>query len=275
MDSFSGKVVLITGASSGIGAALARALAARGAKVALLARRLPRLQELASEIGKGGGNALAIACDVTKADDLESAIARIRRELGFVDIAVANAGFEVTGLLETLTLEDYRRQFETNVFGVLRTIYATLDDLKKTHGKLVLMGSLLGHLALPGTSAYSMSKFAVAALGQALRLELGAYGISVVLVSPGNVETEIRKVDNRDILHAELDDPIPAWLRTSADHAAADIVTAMSRNRREAVITPLGKAVVFAERHFPTLVSAIVRRAHIRGRSEPTRQRSE
>jgi short-subunit dehydrogenase len=183
---------------------------------------------------------------------------------------LANAGFEVTGIFDKLTIEDYRRQFETNVFGVLRTAFATLKDLKKTRGCLVLIGSLLGHIVLPATTAYSMSKFAVTALAEGLRRELRPYGISVVLITPGNVETEIRKIDNYDVLHRQLNDPIPEWLRIRADQAARKIVAAVVRHRPEAVITKIGKLAVFTERHVPELVSLAIDVGHLRGRSEPS-----
>src|SRR5262249_32705390 len=156
------------GASSGIGAALAREFAREGADVALAARRLPRLEALAAEIGRTGRRAGVIPCDLTRDGDLERAAERARAALGQPGVGVANAGFGVPGTLETLSIDDYRRQFETNVFGVLRTVYATLDDLKTTRGRLVLIGSVSGHVAVPGASAYSMSKFAVHGLAATL-----------------------------------------------------------------------------------------------------------
>jgi len=122
----SGPVVFITGASSGIGAALAREYARRGADLALAARRTDRLDALAAELSAQGRRALVLACDVTRDGELEAAVARTRDAFGRIDVVVANAGFGVVGPVERLRLEDYRRQFETNVFGVLRTVYATL-----------------------------------------------------------------------------------------------------------------------------------------------------
>src|SRR5690349_5319628 len=126
-----GKVTLITGASSGIGAALGRELARRGARPVLAGRRQDRLEALAQEIQEAGGQALAVQCDVTRDGDLERAASRAREAFGGIDVVVANAGNGVTGTMESLTLEDVRRQFETNVFGVLRTVYAALPDVKR------------------------------------------------------------------------------------------------------------------------------------------------
>ena len=267
---FAGRVVLITGASSGIGAALAREFAAQGAAAALAARRLARLRSLAGEIESGGGRALAIECDVRRDGDIESAVAATLERFGRLDVVVANAGFGVAGEFAALTLDDYRRQFETNVFGVLRTAYAALPALEDSRGVLAILGSVAGYLAAPGASAYAMSKFALRGFASALRGELATRGVGVVLVSPGFVESEIRRVDNRGELHAAEPDPIPAWLRMPAERAARKIVHAVARRRRERVITAHGKLAVWLARHLPGLVHAAVGRGRIR-RPEPGR----
>ena len=267
---FAGNAVFITGASSGIGAALAREFAREGADVALAARRTDRLEALAAEVGKTGRRAVVIACDVTRDGDLEGAVERARAVLGKLDVVVANAGFGVSGPLERLSLDDYRRQLETNVFGVLRTIYATLDDLKKTRGRLVLIGSVSGHVGVPGSSAYSMSKFAIHGLAASLGHELAPYGIAVILISPGFVESEITQVDNRGVWHAEAPRrPLPRAIVMPTPAAARKIVSAVARRRREAVITGFGKTAVFLQRHLPGAVSVAIRRFGIKGRREP------
>ena len=271
MGAFDGSVVLITGASSGIGAALAREWTRRGADLVLLARRADRLEQLGAECRAGSRRAIVIAGDVTRDGDLERGVARAREELGRIDVVVANAGFGVVGPLETLTLEDYRRQFETNVFGVLRTIYAGLPELKRTRGRLVIIGSVSGHLGVPGSSAYAMSKFAVRGLARSLGPELARHGVSVTLISPGFVESEIYQVDNRGAWHPEVGDPVPRWLRMPAATAARKIVRAAARRRREVVITGHGKLAVFLERHTPWLITTGVRGFGVKGRQEPKR----
>jgi short-subunit dehydrogenase len=264
MSAFTGRVALVTGASSGIGAALARELARQGAAVVLFARREERLRELAAAISRDGGRALAIAGDVTRRDDLDRAVAAARAAFGRLDVAVANAGFGVSGVLERLTVDDYRRQFEVNVFGVLHTIYATLPDLEATRGTLAIVGSVVGHVAPPGNSPYTMSKFAVRALADALRPELAPHGVAVVHVAPGFVASEIRLHDRHDRPRAEARDPVPGWLVMPAETAARQIARAIARRRRELVLTFHGKLALFLDRFAPFLLRPLLARRRLR-----------
>jgi len=266
---FSNQVVLITGASSGIGAALAREFAQQGANIVLTARRVDRLEALAAEIRQMGRQVLPIACDVTRDGDMEAAVAAAVKEFKEIHIVIANAGFGVTGRMDSLKIEDYRRQFETNVFGVLRTVYASMDELKKSRGTLVLIGSVSGYIALPAGSPYSMSKFAVHALAQSLRAELAPLGVSVVLIAPGFVVSEIRQVDNRGKFHSskESADSSMNWLKMPTEKAARQIVEATASRRAERVITLHGKLAVFLKRHFPGLISFMMKKG-LRNRRE-------
>src|SRR5580692_914920 len=231
---FQDKVVLVTGASSGIGEEMARQLARSGAKVALAARRRDRLEGLAQSITQSGGvPPLTLECDVTRDGDLERAVAACLEKWGKLDVAIANAGFGVTGPLKKLSLEDYRRQFETNLFGVLRTIYAALPEIEKTRGNVVIIGSVAGWAATPGGSAYAMSKFAVRALANSITPELRLAGAKVTLVSPGFVVSNIRRVDNQGMLRAGAKDPIPAWLPVSTSKAVRQILKAVAQGKRE------------------------------------------
>jgi short-subunit dehydrogenase len=268
---FSERAVLITGASSGIGEALAREFARSGAALVLAARRTDRLDRLVAELAAGGARAVAVRCDVTVDGDVERAAAAARERFGRLDVVVANAGFGVVGSVERLTLDDYRRQFETNVFGVLRTIHATLPDVRNARGSIAIIGSVSGHIATPGSSPYAMSKFAVRALAEALGHELAPAGVSVTLVSPGFVESEIRLVDNRGVLSDTPRDPIPAFLIMPTARAARQIVRAIARRRREIVVTGHGKIVVFLHRHAPWLTAFVIRRFGVRSRGEPPR----
>ncbi len=270
---FSSKSVLITGASSGIGEELAGQLAAAGAQLTLTARRRELLDALARRIATAGyATPLVVPADVTRDGDLDYSVGEAVRTYGKLDIVIANAGFGIVGAFSRLTLDDYRRQFETNVFGVLRTLYAALPEIKKSHGNLVLIGSVAGWTATPGSSPYGMSKFAVRALANAITPELALDGVTVTLISPGFVASNIRRIDNQGTLHSEAKEPIPGWLVMPTPKAARQILHAVARGKREAVITGHGKALVVIERFAPWIIRAAGRRmAATRGgyRTEP------
>jgi short-subunit dehydrogenase len=265
---FPDHVVLITGASSGIGRALARELAREGAKLVLLARRRERLESLCAELTAAGAQVLAHSGDVTQRADLDAAVALAVAQFGRLDMAVANAGFGVVGAVEELRLDDFRRQFDTNVFGVLETIKACLPELRKTRGRIVLIGSVAGYISMPNSAPYSMSKFAVRALALALEPELEASGVAVTLISPGFIASEIRQVDNRGVHHPHAKEKLPAWLVMPADVAARKIVSAAYRRRREAIVTVHGKVFVWLARFAPWVWTLAARRG-AKGRAEP------
>jgi short-subunit dehydrogenase len=244
----SGSVVLVTGASSGIGEALARDWARRGVRLALLARRKDRLDALAAECRV---QCVTFECDVTSDEQVERAVNGTLREFGRIDTVVANAGFGVMGTVDRLRIEDFRRQFETNVFGVLRTVKATLEALRSARGRLAIVGSVSGFVAMPGTAAYAMSKFAVRALCDSLHGELAPDGISVTHVVPGFVESEMRLKSRKGELPEGRKDPIPPFLVMPAPKAARQIVDAIEARRPEVVITRTGKVATFVSRHAP------------------------
>jgi short-subunit dehydrogenase len=261
--------VLITGASSGIGAGLAREFSRRGLRVALVARRVAQLEVLAAELRAAGGLASAHGGDVT----VDGEIARVVGELAALGIAprivIANAGFGVVGNAATLELADYRRQFETNVFGVVRTLHESLPALRSTHGRFVIMGSVAGYLSGAGSSPYTMSKFAVRALAEALHGDLRSAGVSCTLISPGFVDSDIRRVDNRGGLHAHAKDPIPAWLRMKTGDAARIMARGILRGKKEVIVTTHAKVIVFLARHFPRFTRWVLLRANRGSRPEP------
>lgn len=266
---FRDKAVLVTGASSGIGEELALQLGRAGAKLTLAARRAELLEAVVQKIAVGAAargplarskeveKPLAVACDVTRDGELERTVAQSVRHWGKLDVAIANAGFGVVGPLKKLTLEDYRRQLETNVFGVLRTIYAALPEIEKTQGNIAIMGSISGWGAAPGTSPYAMSKFALRALANSITPELQSCGVKVTLISPGFVDSNIRRIDNRGNFHPRAKDPVPAWLVMDTGKAVRQMLRAIARGRREVIITGHGKILVALERFAPWIVRAV------------------
>ena len=194
-------VFLITGASSGIGAATARQAAEAGYRLVLAARSTDRLRELASELG-GEERAVAVPCDVTDWDQQQVMVGTALERFGQLDVAFANAGFGATrGFLEE-SPEQWRSMVLTNVYGVALTIRATLQALKDAHGHLLLTGSVAGRRALPG-SLYSATKWAVTAMGESARQELHGTGVRVTLIEPGVVDTAFFSNQPTDALGAD------------------------------------------------------------------------
>lgn len=253
------SAVLITGASSGIGAALAREYVKRGRPVALLARRTEQLSRLADTLRAFGATVSIHTGDVTRDGDVQRCVQTLMARGWRIDTVIANAGFTVAGAVSQLSLADYRRQFETNVFGVLRTVYESLPALRESHGRLAIMGSIAGHVAAPGASAYAMSKFAVRALAESLRGDLHADGIGVTLISPGFIDSDIRRTDNRGQVHSDAPDPLPRWVRMRTAHAARLMARGIDAGRDEIIVTFHGKVIVWTARHFPGLVRALAR----------------
>jgi NADP-dependent 3-hydroxy acid dehydrogenase YdfG len=216
----SDPVFLITGASSGIGAATARAAAQAGYRLVLAARSTGRLETLAVELG-GPDRALAVSCDVAEWAEQEAMVAQTLDRFGRLDVAFANAGFGGARGFLAGTPEDMRDMVLTNVYGAGITIRATLPVLKKGPGHLLLTGSVAGHRVLPG-SMYSVTKWAVGAMAEAARQELNGTGVRVTLISPGQVDTPFfdkQRADGR--LH--VDDVARAVLYAVSQPASVDI----------------------------------------------------
>lgn len=178
------KTVLITGCSSGIGAATAARLAAAGWDVWATARRPETLADLEAQ------GCRTAALDVTDEASMQAAVRAVLEESGRIDALVNNAGYSQSGALESLDLDDVRRQFETNVFGLLRLTQLVLPEMRRQRsGRIVNIGSMGGKLTFPGGGAYHATKYAVEALSDALRFEVAGFGIQVVLVEPGLITT--------------------------------------------------------------------------------------
>ncbi len=183
----SDPVFLITGASSGIGAATARAAAQAGYRLALAARSTDKLEALAAELG-GEERALAIRCDVTEWSDQEAMAGQTLERFGRLDVVFANAGFGAKRGFLNETPEFWRSMVLTNVYGAALTIRATIEALKDSGGHLLLTGSVAGRMAMPG-SLYSATKWAVTGMGESARRELNGTGVRVTLIEPGAVDT--------------------------------------------------------------------------------------
>jgi NADP-dependent 3-hydroxy acid dehydrogenase YdfG len=187
-----GKVALVTGASSGIGEATAVALAEAGAAVAIGARRKDRLDALAARLRDGGATVLELDLDVTDEQACTDAVRRTREELGGLDVLVNNAGVMLLGTIVGADVEDWRRMVSTNVLGLMYTTHAAIDGMvEQGSGDVVNISSVAGRTARKGAGVYNASKWAVNAFSESLRQEVTTRGVRISLVEPGAVATEL------------------------------------------------------------------------------------
>lgn len=197
VQDLAGRVAVITGASSGMGRASAQLLAARGARVALLARRQSALDELAASIRRDGGTALAIATDVTQGDSVSAAAAAVAREFGDADLVFNNAGIMLPGMIEAQPFSEWQQQIDLNITGAMRVIQAFLPQLESAarRGKvvdLVNTSSIAGQYVYSYFAVYSATKAYVSHLTRQLRMELGPKDIRVSMLEPGITDTELQ-----------------------------------------------------------------------------------
>lgn len=187
-----GKVVVITGASSGLGEATARHLSAQGARVVLGARRIDRIQSLADELTDSGGNALAVATDVTQHDQVQRLVDTAVQTYGRIDVMINNAGVMPQSPLERLKIDDWDRTIDVNIKGVLYGIAAALPYMKQQKaGHIINVSSVAGHKVSPNSAVYAATKHAVRVLSEGLRQEVKPYNIRTTVISPGAVATEL------------------------------------------------------------------------------------
>jgi NADP-dependent 3-hydroxy acid dehydrogenase YdfG len=187
-----GKVVVITGASSGLGEATARLLSAQGASVVLGARRIDRLRVLADELSGRGGKALAVPTDVIQCDEVKRLVDAAVQTYGRIDVMINNAGLMPQALLERLKIDEWNRMIDVNIKGVLYGIAAALPHMKQQRaGHFINVSSVAGHRVGPGFAVYAATKYAVRAISEGLRQEVKPYNIRTTVISPGAVATEL------------------------------------------------------------------------------------
>ena len=236
-----GTVALVTGASSGIGAATAEQLAGEGAAVALVARRAGRLKDLAHRITTAGGRALPVEADVTDEREVRDAVARAVAELGRLDVVIANAGVMLLGPVVDAPTEEWTRMVQINVLGLMYTAHAALphllaaaDQEPRRVADLVLISSVAGRVPRNGSGVYNATKHAVGAFGEALRQEVTERHVRVSLIEPGAVATELAGHNRPEILES-IRGRFSGVERLESEDIADAITYVVTRPRRTAI----------------------------------------
>lgn len=206
-EAIKNKVVVITGASSGLGEATARHLAAKGASVVLGARRADRIQALAEELTAAGHKAKAVATDVTDRDQVKDLVQAAIDTFGRIDVMLNNAGLMPLAPLERLKIDEWDRMIDVNLKGVLYGIAAALPHMQaQKSGHIINVSSVYGHVVDPGATVYCATKHAVRALSEGLRKEVKPYNIRTTIISPGAVSTELLEhISEKDIQQGTRD----------------------------------------------------------------------
>jgi clavulanate-9-aldehyde reductase len=223
-----GKVALVTGASSGIGAATAEALAAEGMHVVVAARRTDLLEDLARRIRDIGGEATPVALDVTDENSCRQAVQRTVEEYGGLDVLMNSAGLMLLGRVENADTSEWVAMINTNVLGLMFMTHAALPHLLESRGAVVHMSSAAGRTARVNTSVYNASKFAVGAFGDALRQEVGDRGVRVIVMEPGSTNTDLRHRMSDQTAKAAVEARIAGITQLEPSDVADAIVYALS-----------------------------------------------
>lgn len=258
-----GKTVLITGASSGIGLELTSQILKKGGQVAMLARRLDSMNAFYNTLPASLQQCcLVLQGDVTQPESLEAARKQIIERFKKVDVVLANAGFAVNGRVQDLNYADFKRQFDTNVDGVVHTFYVFKEELIKNKGVFSVTGSIAGHLGLATLGTYCASKFAVRGWCESLEGDLAHLGVRVVHFSCGFIESEILIKNNEGKIRPGAKSRAPKSLVVPTPVAVKEMIWALERKSGDVRITNHAKCLVFAKRiyeNFPRFLQRFVR----------------
>ena len=256
------KVIIVTGASSGIGLASVRNFASLGAKVVLAARSIDKLEEISMEISGNsergiGSRFLCVKTDVTKEEDCKNLIEKTIETFGKIDILVNNAGISMRAVFKDMDLSVMRSLMDTNFWGTVYCTKYALPYLLETNGTLVGVISTAGYVGLPARTAYSASKFAVRGFLETLRIEHLYDGLHVMVFAPGFTTSNIRNVALTADGTPQGETPRKEEKMMSAERVARILARGIARRRTQMVLTPLGKATLFASRNMPRVTDKV------------------
>jgi short-subunit dehydrogenase len=250
------KVTVITGASSGIGKALATEAHKRGAKVVLSARRKELLEDITSKWNTA--DFIAIQADVTREEDCRLLIAAAVEKFGRIDVMINNAGISMRALFEDVDLDVIRRLIDTNFWGTVYCSKYALPYLLKTKGSLVGVSSVAGYKGLPGRTGYSASKFAMQGLLEVVRIENLKKGLHVLIACPGFTSSNIRNIALSKDGSSQGETPLDENKLMPAETVAIHICNAIERRKNTLVLTAMGKMTVLLNKFFPKFMDGMV-----------------
>ncbi len=256
------EYVLITGASSGLGRSLAYEYAKRGQSLVLVARRRDELEKIKLHIeGTHSVTVVILALDVTSEHGLKIGLQDFTKNYGQLKTVILCASAGVSGYAEFLRVDDYKRQFDVNVFGAIRSLHAVLPYLKHSKGSLCFIGGTSSYMVQPENSAFSMSQFAVRAFANSLYFELAPYDISVTLVHPDGITTELGDSGVTGISTSQNQNAnIPESMQISSRDAAEKIIRAIQNKKREITLTRHSRVGIFLAKHFYGVLAKILRK---------------
>ena len=252
-------MIIVTGASSGIGLASARQFGSEGARVVMAARSLERMQSLAPSVA-GPDRVLCVRCDVTREEDCCALVEATVARWGRIDILVNNAGISMRAMFRDLDLSVLRRLMDVNYWGTVYCTKFALPYLLASKGSVVGVVSTAGYSALPARTGYSSSKYAIRGFLDALRIEHLKDGLNVLVFAPGYTASNVRRAALLADGTPQGDTPLEENRLMSAERCARFLSRALRRRRSSAVLTPLGRASLWARRLFPSLMDRLTYR---------------
>ena len=256
MSFFADKVIIVTGASSGIGLASARLFGREGAKVVMAARSLDRLEALAGGVAPED-RVLCVKCDVSREEECRALVERTVERFGRIDILVNNAGISMRAMFNDLDLKVIHSLMDVNFWGTVNCTKYALPWLLKSRGSVVGVISIAGYSALPARTGYSASKYAVRGFLDTLRIEHLKDGLNVLVFAPGYTSSNVRNAALTADGSPQGDTPLEEGKLMSAEEVASRLAKALRRRRSEVILTALGKVTVLAHRLFPRLTDRL------------------
>jgi short-subunit dehydrogenase len=254
-----GKVAVITGASMGIGEAIAKLFLQEGAKVVLCSRDLARTKSAEQRIG-GGPNTLSLACDVSKREQVDALVKAAIAKFGHIDVFVNNAGFGLNDAVADMDMAEFRRMFDTNLFGAVECMQAVIPGMRQQGGgDIVNISSVSGHISTPYMSGYAATKHAMNAIGKAARMELLRYNINVLTVCPGYIATDFVK----NMVKGKQSERVGSSVKyaVTPDVVADATLKGLLKRKREVIVPKFYKMIISMYQTLPGVVEKRIRKA--------------